>query len=352
MIKVFNVGQGDSFLLIPNNECSFDETPLLIDCGPRNAYIADRIDAERIKLLITHSHKDHTGGINMRLLNKTEEIYIPFYMPEVVEIYKQLRQYLHSNIKRLNFHRLSDFNLKLVAEGDELCNHTYVFNPPRRPEQAFSQFESPMNIDDALDLLGQRGVDLPVEEIKEYQSPVPHEFPNIGDYNTIARQFMHYFYGTLAFRMIDMNLNLNKSIIQSHFELTKNQASIVFTYTYSENNRILFTGDADISVFQRLLNNGEDISAEILKIPHHGSRNNLNINILNEIRPEVAIISHGNGQFGNSRDRHPHLETLEILNINNVKTYFTNDVIKGGEIIYNETIGMVNIRRGQNLEFC
>lgn len=353
MIKIFNVGQGDSFLLIPNDECSFDETPLLIDCGPRNAHIADRIEEERIKLLLTHSHKDHTGGVNMRLLAKTEEIFIPYYMPEVVKIYEQLIQYLPSNTRRLNFQRLEDFDLRLVSEGDQLCDHISILNPPRTPEQAFSLFESPMNIDDALDLLRQREIRLPFDEIIEYQSPIIPIIPDLeGDYDTIAREFLHRFYGTLAFRMLEQNLDLNKSIIQSHFELASNQASIVFIYEYSENNRILFTGDADISVFERLINTPVDISADILKVPHHGSRNNLNNRVLQGISPDIAIISHDNRRFGSSRDRHPHRETLEILNINNIKTYFTNDVIKGGETIYNETIGMVNIRRGQNLDFC
>jgi hypothetical protein len=39
MVTVFNVGQGDSILLHPEEDCIFTEVPLLVDCGPKGANV-------------------------------------------------------------------------------------------------------------------------------------------------------------------------------------------------------------------------------------------------------------------------------------------------------------------------
>ena len=45
MLTLFNVGQGDAFLIKPNCSCKFDgvDGPLLVDTGARNEKVADRI---------------------------------------------------------------------------------------------------------------------------------------------------------------------------------------------------------------------------------------------------------------------------------------------------------------------
>lgn len=50
-------------------------------------------------------------------------------------------------------------------------------------------------------------------------------------------------------------------------------------------------------------------SVDILKVPHHGSKNGLTRGMVEVARPEIAIISAGkNNRFG-----HPHQETLDLL---------------------------------------
>ena len=82
-----------------------------------------------------------------------------------------------------------------------------------------------------------------------------------------------------------------------------------------------------------MINNNELIYSQYLKVPHHGSKNNLTSKILSCINPKVAIISHDNGRFGKAKDSHPNQEILDMLIKNKTKILITNDVIKDGKII-------------------
>ena len=101
--------------------------------------------------------------------------------------------------------------------------------------------------------------------------------------------------------------------LERQIELTSNQSSVAFIYNHPQNNRWLFTGDIDETVFARLISSKVDISAKYLKVPHHGSRMNLSLQVLKSINPEVAIISHNNGRHGRSKDTHPHTEVIDML---------------------------------------
>ena len=79
----------------------------------------------------------------------------------------------------------------------------------------------------------------------------------------------------------------------------------------------LFTGDAETPVEAMLKG---DISAEILKIGHHGSTSSTSSGFLSKVNPEVAIISVGAGNtYG-----HPVPETLSKLQASGVQVYRTD----------------------------
>lgn len=105
-----------------------------------------------------------------------------------------------------------------------------------------------------------------------------------------------------------------------------------YHYYHKDNySSILMTGDADISVFYRLIKK-YFIKAHILKIPHHGSKESINYEVLKEISPKVAIISHNNRLFGKTKDSHPNIEVINTLKRLEIKAYYTNDVIKNGKV--------------------
>lgn len=60
---------------------------------------------------------------------------------------------------------------------------------------------------------------------------------------------------------------------------------------------------------------------------------------LSAVKPEVAIVSHGNRGFGRSRDPHPHHEVIDMLDRRGVRAYYTNPVTKGGKAVKAQATG-------------
>jgi competence protein ComEC len=84
-----------------------------------------------------------------------------------------------------------------------------------------------------------------------------------------------------------------------------NDASVVLRAIIG-NTKILFTGDVGEDAERAILASGADIRADILKVPHHGSRTSSSTGFLLAIDPQIALISAGRGnQFG-----HPHQDVV------------------------------------------
>lgn len=97
------------------------------------------------------------------------------------------------------------------------------------------------------------------------------------------------------------------------------QANVVVVLTY-RNFRLLLTGDAEASAEKEMINMGQDIDADILKVGHHGSKTSTTQNFLEKVSPEVAIIQVGKNRYG-----HPTPEVLKRLENFGVK-YYRNDL--------------------------
>jgi competence protein ComEC len=86
-----------------------------------------------------------------------------------------------------------------------------------------------------------------------------------------------------------------------------NEFSVVANLRLGEFDALL-TGDIGPEVIDEIIQTGKIHDVEYIKVPHHGSKNGLNQELLNVILPEIAIISVGKNSYG-----HPHKETLELL---------------------------------------
>lgn len=87
-----------------------------------------------------------------------------------------------------------------------------------------------------------------------------------------------------------------------------NHGSMVLKY-HDNGTDVLFTGDIEAADEKILLNSGKDLSADILKVSHHGSGSGTTEAFLEQTNAKAAIISCGrNNIYG-----HPHEETLERL---------------------------------------
>jgi len=86
-----------------------------------------------------------------------------------------------------------------------------------------------------------------------------------------------------------------------------NNTSVVLRASTSV-GRVLLTGDVELDAQAELLGTGTDLRAEVLKVPHHGSRYSAE-EFLAAVRPRVAIVSVG----ANNRYGHPSQHTLDEL---------------------------------------
>ncbi|MBU4348230.1 MBL fold metallo-hydrolase [Patescibacteria group bacterium] len=84
-------------------------------------------------------------------------------------------------------------------------------------------------------------------------------------------------------------------------------SSLVFLLE-SEGVRTLFTGDIGFSAEKALVNSSEDITADILKVPHHGSKFSSSLEFLKKVKPKISVIEVGKNNYG-----HPANETLKRL---------------------------------------
>lgn len=86
----------------------------------------------------------------------------------------------------------------------------------------------------------------------------------------------------------------------------KNDNSVVSILEYKD-LQILLTGDAEVNIGDFYQDLAGDV--DILKVPHHGSRDGVDGEYLDTIKPEVSILSVG----GENRYGHPTADTLELL---------------------------------------
>ena len=98
-----------------------------------------------------------------------------------------------------------------------------------------------------------------------------------------------------------------------------NSCSIVLRLKFG-NLAYLFTGDEETVNEEKMINSGYDLSADVLKVAHHGSNTSSSEEFLDRVSPDVAIIMVGEGNsYG-----HPHREVLNRLNARNIKIYRTD----------------------------
>ncbi|MBZ9636554.1 ComEC/Rec2 family competence protein [Clostridium sp. FP1] len=87
-----------------------------------------------------------------------------------------------------------------------------------------------------------------------------------------------------------------------------------------KNSTYLFTGDIEKLSEDEILDKGYDLSAEVLKVAHHGSHSSTTQEFLNRVSPKIAVISCGAyNSYG-----HPNSETLDKLKKLNCIIYRTD----------------------------
>ena len=100
----------------------------------------------------------------------------------------------------------------------------------------------------------------------------------------------------------------------------ENDRSLVLRLQYGA-VRLLLTGDIEQGTERWLLAQGADVRADVLKVPHHGSKTSTSLAFVQQVQPRVGIISTGaNNPFG-----HPHPQVLDVLAHQGVEVWRTDE---------------------------
>jgi competence protein ComEC len=100
--------------------------------------------------------------------------------------------------------------------------------------------------------------------------------------------------------------------------LSDNNHSVVLKLTYGQ-RRMLLTGDIEKEAEADLLSDREAVAADVVKVPHHGSRTSSTRSFVTSVNSSMAIISVGrHSMFG-----HPHPEVVQRWIESGTKMFFT-----------------------------
>jgi len=83
----------------------------------------------------------------------------------------------------------------------------------------------------------------------------------------------------------------------------------------------IFTGDAEAAAEREMLDAGHNVSADVLRVGHHGSSTSTTQEFLDAVNPSIAVINVG----ADNRYGHPHNTVLSRLRVAGVRIYRTDD---------------------------
>lgn len=99
----------------------------------------------------------------------------------------------------------------------------------------------------------------------------------------------------------------------------ENEDSLVLA-VQAKKSRFLFMGDLGKEGEKQLLSRYPNLTADVLKLGHHGSRTSTDSKFIETVQPRQAIVSCGaNNRFG-----HPHQEVLSVLQEKNIEILRTD----------------------------
>ena len=131
------------------------------------------------------------------------------------------------------------------------------------------------------------------------------------------------------------------TLSQNNDAVNVNNKSIVFKLVYGDFS-MLFMADAESELEKELLEEDADLSADVLKIGHHGSKTSTTDEFLDNVNPKYAVVSCGNGNDYN----HPYGAVTKRFEDKNIPLYRTDElgdivitVKDDGEIVFDKENG-------------
>lgn len=167
------------------------------------------------------------------------------------------------------------------------------------------------------DLINEIDIDTIYNSGFEYESNLYRDYISLADSKDIPVVSLN------AGTTIDIDESLLILVLgpeKGKFNNDPNQHSLVLNIIHGE-NEFLFTGDAGEDQERRLVENyGHLLDTDFLKVGHHGSKTSSELFFLQEVTPEVAVVSVAE----RNRFRHPHPEAVERLESTHSDIYYTS----------------------------
>ncbi len=276
-IKIHMLNVGDADAIIVQLENSFEKISLLVD-GGKNSEHADKIisyfDNLRIApdiLICTHLDKDHIGGLSY-----------------VLEKY-------HKNIKSIWAHipdkHDASFKTKLSAKIVE----KRAFS--RADERLELIIASVQDLENFIQVAGRFGLKVlePFSDTNDQQIisickkwDIEILGPSISFYDSLVPSFRDTYAPKKLYELAKAGGSPCLLIGQEGNDTPENESSLIFKISDNGKN-YFFTGDAGLQAFEQV--DGKLTKIYWAKIPHHGSRKNLNQRIIEKVSPQKCFIS-------------------------------------------------------------
>lgn len=120
-----------------------------------------------------------------------------------------------------------------------------------------------------------------------------------------------------------------------------NNRSCVIHITSAAGQTILLTGDIEKMIEKQLVKDYPQLKADVLQVPHHGSRTSSSAVFLEHIQPEIALFSFGY----KNRFHHPAQKVLQTYKKKQVNLYNTNNgAIEINSNITNNSFSVIEYR--------
>ncbi len=306
-IKVLNVGDGDAILVRLKKPA--DDLVMVIDGGHTSDY-EDILKPELDKLLekagknspdiivVTHYDSDHIGGIIPLVeeyINDIKEVWVhnPYKMPNTGKLLEEAGRLKDKEFLSKYWPSIKSYDIQHIVQ-----------------EKMFLAIESLNQLKKLLDLIPQKKIK---QVFSDYSLADWPEIKVIGPtrkyFNSVFKavkdldQFMYDEVNVFNKLMEEKQLNRKSDLehIRNPCNFLRNENSAHITATNKasiiiaiDNNkkRYLFTGDAGIESFKAIPGWKKELKKIYwLKIPHHGSDNNLSKEIIDVMRPKYAVNS-------------------------------------------------------------
>lgn len=287
-VHFLTVDDADAIFLTYQANAGAHRYVILVDAGNVSnystikSYLTENIKTNTIDLAVcTHPDKDHKGGF-FNLIQDEEIMIKKFWIKNPMDVisavdFARMRQKESREEACLRvFNHPADNSLNLIRLAQE--RHVLQANV----KQGIQFGDVPLWVIGPSDKLYREAA---IGMVSNFAELV--DAPNLQKYNELEE--------------IDEKSAVN-TINEKKEESYTNMSSLVLFFKPTEKFSIILAGDASCASLLEIEEKyGETINGSILKVPHHGSKRNMNTDLIDALRPRASIISAaGNEKHPNS----------------------------------------------------